>query len=155
MLPVTLRRRPANSHPNSYAWNSPLDLLSDEIDQWFGRAINSDTTELTAAYPVDIREDKDAFYVDAEMPGYAKDEIEITLENGVLQISAQRQRESDDNENGQSHHIRERRYTRVARRFALPTTVDEQKVDAKLADGVLRLTIAKREEVKPKKITVS
>jgi HSP20 family protein len=52
------------------------------------------------------------------------------------------------------NHLRERRYSRVARRFTLPDSVDDQKVDAKLSDGVLHLTLHKKAEVSPRKIEV-
>jgi len=106
-----------------------------------------------AAYPVDIREDDAHFYVDAEMPGFGKDEIDITFENGVLSITAERKVEQEQQNKGETH-LRERRYTRIQRAFKLPTAVDENKVDAALKDGVLHLTLDKREEVRPRKIQV-
>lgn len=128
----------------------PVDVF-DELSRaltknWF------DEGEATGlgAYPVDIHEDDDHVYVDAELPGFNKDEVEVTLENGILRINAQRKSEQ---QKGQPH-LTERRFTRVSRAFSLPTPVEEGKVDAKLTDGVLKLTLDKREEVKPRTIQV-
>src|SRR5687768_6083877 len=113
---------------------------------------------LLAPYAVDVREDGDHIYVEAELPGFKKDEIDITLENQTLTISAERREERDGNGDGArkgEHLLRERRYTRFLRSFTLPPTVDEQSVNAKLSDGVLTITLNKREETKPRKISVS
>lgn len=144
----------------------PLDLVSRE----FGSAINRllgarDVGEVGgfAPYGVDVREDADHIYVEAELPGFKKEEIELTLENATLTINAERreQREQKKEKGGNGgqavegeYLLRERRYTRFSRSFTLPPTVDEGKVDARLADGVLTITLNKREETKPRKIAV-
>jgi len=112
-----------------------------------------------APYAVDVREDGDHIYVEADMPGFKKDEIDITLENQTLTISAERREQNNGGDGANpkkgEHLLRERRYTRFLRSFTLPPTVDEQTVNAKLADGVLTITLNKREETKPRKIQVS
>ena len=105
----------------------------------------------TAAYPVDIHEDENHLYVEAEMPGFNRDDVNVTLENGLLTIAAERQEQPK--REGETH-LNERRYRRVQRSFTLPNTVDEDNVAAKLEDGVLKLTLNKKEEVKPRKIEV-
>ena len=132
-------------------FDSPFDLLSDEWGRMLRNGAQNTDDVFTAAYPVDIREDADHVYVDAELPGFKRDEIEVTLEDGILTIRAERKIESDPKSQA---HLTERRYTRVARAFTIPTRVDEGKVDAKLDSGVLRITLNKREEVKPRKIEV-
>jgi HSP20 family protein len=107
-----------------------------------------------APYGVDVREDADHLFVEAEMPGFKKDEIEITLENQTLTISAERKEETKGGQNGGDYLLRERRHSRFLRSFTLPPTVDDQKVDAKLNDGVLTITLNKREETKPRRIQV-
>ena len=110
---------------------------------------------LLAPYAVDVREDGDHIYVEAELPGFKKDEVDITLENQTLTIAAERRHEA---KNGDAKKgdllLHERRYTRFLRSFTLPPTVDEQTVNAKLTDGVLTITLNKREETKPRKIKV-
>ena len=142
MLPVT-RRNVAS------VWSDPFDLL----DRFFGPSAesgNGGTGDLVGRYPVDIHEDDHHVYVEAEMPGFGREDIEVTLEDAVLTISGERK---VDEEKGEQH-LRERRYTRVNRSFTLPSTLDESAVEASLSDGVLHVTLNKREEVKPRKITV-
>ena len=126
-----------------------------------------------APYGVDIREDADHIYVEAELPGFRKDEVDVTLENQTLTIAAERrsehqlQREPRNSGGGGGREgngggagdggqwlLNERRYTRFLRSFTLPPTVDEGSVQAKLNDGVLTITINKREETKPRKVKV-
>ena len=107
-------------------------------------------------YGVDVREDQDHIYVEAELPGFRKEDVDITLENQTLTITADRKIESKpaDQKKG-DYLLRERRHTRFQRSFNLPPTVDEQTVNAKLTDGVLVIKLNKREETKPRKITVA
>jgi HSP20 family protein len=105
-----------------------------------------------APYGVDVREDADHLYVEAELPGFRKDDVDITLENQTLTISAERE---DQKEQKGELLLNERRYSRFLRSFTLPPTIDEKSVDAKLADGVLKITLNKREESKPRKVTVN
>ena len=107
-----------------------------------------------APYAVDVREDNDHIYVEAELPGFKKDEVDVTLENQILTISAERREGGSTDPKSGEHLLHERRYTRFLRSFTLPPTVDEQTVNAKLADGVLTVTLNKREESKPRKIAV-
>src|SRR4029450_9163513 len=89
-----------------------------------------------APYGVDIREDADHIYVEAELPGFKKDEVDITLENQTLTISAERRQEEKKGDAGKGDMLlHERRYTRFLRSFTFPPTVDEQSVNAKLNDG--------------------
>lgn len=106
-----------------------------------------------APYGVDIREDGDSLVVEAELPGFKKDEIDITLENQTLTISAERKDEQREEKKGE-YLLNERRYSRFLRSFTLPPTVDEKTVNARLEDGVLTVSLNKREETKPRKITV-
>ena len=108
-------------------------------------------TSLTGAYPADITEDDEKVYVNAELPGFTKDEIDVSLDDGVLSISAERTPEEFEG----TEHLRERTYTRVQRRFRLPSAVDDKKVQAKFENGVLHLEMKKHESQKPKRIELS
>jgi HSP20 family protein len=138
----------------------PFELAQRDFDHLLGRLFNGSQTQdggaRLAPYGVDIREDQDHFYVEAELPGFKKDDIDITLENQTLTISGQRREEvkKGDEQKGELL-LNERRYNRFLRSFTLPPTVDEQSVNAKLSDGVLTITLNKREESKPRKISVS
>lgn len=133
-------------------FDNPLQALRD-----FDRVVNRmwDTVEEgvgTTSFPVDIREQDDKLIVEAELPGFAKDQIDVSVEQGVLSIEAQR--EARETKNDGKSHLHERRSTHYARRFTLPSAYDTNHVEASLADGVLTLSLNKREESKPKKIEV-
>jgi HSP20 family protein len=150
MLPAMLRR-PELARGAS-GWSDPFDILERELSRGLQRGGNGEEP-MIAAYPVDIREDDRHLYVEAELPGFRKDEVGVTLENGILTISGEHEPEQEKQQQGQNH-LSERRYNRVQRSFTLPTPVDENNVDAKLEEGVLKITLNKREEVKPRKIEV-
>lgn len=104
-------------------------------------------------FGVDVREDVDHLYLEAELPGFKKEDIDITLEKQVLTITAENKASTEEKKG--DYLLRERHQTSVSRSFKLPPTIDEGKVDAKLVDGVLHLTLNKREESKPRKISVN
>ena len=139
----------------------PFEQAQREFDHLLGRFIGerqgngSQGGAPLAPYAVDVREDADHIYVEAELPGFKKSEVDITLENQTLTISAERSEEKkQDGQKKGELLLHERRYTRFQRSFTLPPTVDESTCDAKLADGVLTITLNKREETKPRKISV-
>src|SRR4051812_44677105 len=165
----------------------PFELAQREFDNMLGRFLGGyggRTGEAHAAlapYGVDVREDADHIYVEAELPGFRKEDVDITLENNTLTITAERSEEHTNGRGGNGNGngngggqqaqvarqqqqgqqpggspqgnwlLRERRYNRFQRSFTLPDSVDEQTVNAKLNDGVLTITLNKREEVKPRK----
>jgi HSP20 family protein len=133
----------------------PMEAMQREFDTVLGRFLqpNAGGGGPLAPYGVDVREDADHIYVEAELPGFKKEEVDITLENQQLTISAERG-EKADGKKGELL-LNERRYTRFLRSFTLPPTVDEQTVNARLSDGVLTVTLNKREETKPRKISVA
>jgi len=137
----------------------PFELLGRDFEGMFNRWLGTregQGGQALAPYGVDIREDQDHFYVEAELPGFKKEEVDITLENQTLTIAAERKSENKQGGDGQKAELllHERRYTRFLRSFTLPPTVNEQSVTAKLNDGVLRITLNKREETKPRRINV-
>ncbi|MFA9477083.1 Hsp20/alpha crystallin family protein [Phycisphaerales bacterium AB-hyl4] len=135
--------------------DTPFDLLQREIDRAFDRAWGNAPDAGyggVASYPVDIHEDANNVIVEAELPGFTKQNIDVTMEQGVLTINAHREMKQDQEKT--ERYLHERRYTRVSRSFRLPTPVDESKIECKLNEGVLTIHLPKREEVKPRKIEV-
>lgn len=134
----------------------PFEAMHREFDSVLRGLFGSQTngSQRLAPYAVDVREDADHIYVEADLPGYKKDDIEITLENQTLTISAEKHEQKTEEQKGE-YLLNERRYDRFMRSFTLPPTVDEKKVDATLNDGVLSITLNKREETKPRKIQVT
>ncbi|MFQ6102819.1 MAG: Hsp20/alpha crystallin family protein [Candidatus Glassbacteria bacterium] len=101
---------------------------------------------------VDIFEKDDEITLKAELPGLTKDDVNISIENGSLTITGEKKRENEfSDENCQRI---ERSYGKFQRTFSLPSTVDSSKVNAVFKDGVLSISLGKKEEAKPKKIEV-
>src|SRR6476620_4009051 len=134
----------------------PFEAVQSEFNNLLGRVYGNQRNDggHLAPYAVDVREDGDHIYVEAELPGFKKDDVDVTLENQTLTIAAERREESKpggEGGNGKKGDLllHERRYSLFLRSFTLPPTVDEQTVNARLADGVLTITLNKREETKP------
>jgi HSP20 family protein len=144
-------------------WDPFRDLTSiqEEINQMFDRVFGRRETgerregglAATAWAPsVDISERKDAFVVTAEVPGIKPEDIEVTLEDGLLTIKGERRMEEESSD--QQYHRVERRYGSFRRSITLPSQVQADAIDASYLEGVLRVVVPKAESAKPKKITV-
>jgi HSP20 family protein len=107
----------------------------------------------TWAPAVDIFEQDGNVVLKAELPGIDPKEVDIRLENNVLTLRGERK--VDDEVKRESYHRVERAYGTFSRSFTLPSVVDQEKIKADYHDGVLTLTLPKREEAKPKQITVN
>ena len=101
---------------------------------------------------VDISETESEYAIQTELPGVKKQDVKVTVENGVLMIQGDRRHEPG--EGVKKYHRVERAYGRFVRTFMLPDTVDESKVRAEYADGMLNLRLPKSEKAKPKQIDV-
>ncbi len=101
---------------------------------------------------VDIYEDADRIVVKAELPEMDLKDIQVKIEDGTLRISGERKLEHEEQRD--RYHKVERVYGAFHRSFTLPNTVDQEKVKATYDRGVLRVTLPKKEETKPKQITV-
>src|SRR5438034_10810451 len=108
----------------------PFDQMQREFDglmnRFLGGRESNDGGGYLAPYAVDVREDADHLYVEAELPGFKKDEIDVTLENQTLTISAERKSEQKKEGNKGELLLHDRRYSRFLRSFTLPPTVDDQ-----------------------------
>jgi len=199
----------------------PLDLARNDINgmlRLFGRGLFGDDIDAGALaslanYGVDIREDANHVYVIADLPGFRKEDVDISVDNGTLTITAERREEvavpppgsqqgrggqqgqgqqsqgqqgqgqqgqgqqgqasqqqqqqqqqqtetassqQGQQEDGQGEYLlRERRIQRFVRSFTLPPNVDDRHVQARLENGVLTVTLNKREESKPRRVQVS
>jgi len=101
---------------------------------------------------VDILEDDKEYNVRVELPGVKKDQVKVSVENGVLSISGERKYEKE--ENNRKYHRIERAYGNFQRSFAIPDDADPAKVAAEFKDGILTVRLAKDEKAKPKAIEV-
>jgi HSP20 family protein len=101
---------------------------------------------------VDITEDDKEYLIKAELPEVKKDEVKVTVENGVLTISGERKFEKE--EQNKRYHRVERAYGSFTRSFSVPDDADAAKVGAEFKDGVLTVRLAKSEKARPKSIEV-
>jgi len=102
---------------------------------------------------LDLSESAEAYFVEMAVPGLKAEDLNVTIENGVLTVSGEIRQNQESKE--RNFHRVERRYGRFSRSISLPTTVRGDAVEARLEHGLLTLHIPKAEEVKPRKITVN
>lgn len=139
-------------------WSPVRDLAAIEIDRlnrMFEAAFTGEPLAgATWVPPVDIYEtpEKDVI-VKAELPEMRRDDIKVTFENNVLSIEGER-RAADNVQRDQYHRV-ERGYGTFRRSFTLPATVDPARVSAAYQDGVLTITLPRREESRPRQIQVN
>ena len=101
---------------------------------------------------VDVKEDENNFYVIAELPGISKEDMHVEVENNRLSIRGERKFEKQEEK--ENFHFVERSYGSFFRSFTLPRNVNPDAIEAEYKDGVLSLTLPKREEVKPRSVEV-
>ncbi len=145
--------------PELSRW-SPFERLSslrDEVNRFFEGASSGSTRDAGLftewAPALDVLQDRDSVYVKVELPGLKKDEIDISVHEGMLSVSGERKQESEAGEAGSFRS--ERFFGRFHRSVALPATVDNSRVTASYKDGLLVVTLPKAEEAKPKQIEVN
>jgi len=102
--------------------------------------------------PVDIVEGKDKIHLKVELPGFKEDQVNLTVEDGLLTIRGERKfnRENKD----ENYHRIERSYGTFVRSFTLPNSIEQTKIQATFSDGILNIEMPKREETKPKQIQI-
>ncbi len=135
-----------------------LSTLQNRINRVFGDirfpALDADADLSTTAWApaVNIFENEEEVSVTADLPGVRKEDVEITLENNVLTVKGTRKLENEEKRD--NYHRIERAYGSFTRSFTLPNTVDGEKIFAEYHDGVLQIHLPKREESKPRQISV-
>ena len=135
-----------------------LEEVSDRLNRMFARPSTPRTTGKETMVvadwtpSVDISETEGEYQIKAEIPDVKKEDVKVTLEDGVLTIQGERKYEKE--EKGKKYHRIERSYGSFVRTFSLPDVIDEEKVKAEFKDGVLNLHLPKSEKAKPKAIDV-
>lgn len=134
--------------------NSVLHQFNNEIARLFSRDFDDFPALSNAQWvpAVDVNETEDTYLIEADVPGMAPADIEVTLEKGVLTLKGERKSEKAAEEKG-ARHV-ERSFGSFVRRFSLPDTADAESIDARVEQGVLRLTIKKKAESKPRRIEI-
>ena len=136
-----------------------LEEMSNRLHRMYNRPAPPQTNGKEAivvadwAPSVDVSETDGEYQIKAEIPDVKKEDVKVTLENGVLTIQGERKFEKE--EKGKKYHRVERSYGSFVRSFTLPDLVDEANVKAEFKDGVLNLKLPKSEKVKPKAIEVT
>ena len=131
---------------------NPFDLLNQEVNRLFGDFGRPTWPALATGYPqVNIWEDENHLYAEAELPGMQLDQIEVFVSDNN-QVTIQGERKPEEIQG--TWHRRERGFGKFSRVVELPYDVDADKVEARFEHGVLRLTLPKAEHVKPRRIRV-
>lgn len=143
-------------------WPVQGDQFQNELRQAFDRFFRSDLDQNTAddsavvtsqwVPRVDIKEDKDRFVLYADLPGIDPDDIEVSMDKGILTIKGERASESTQDTDRFTRI--ERSYGSFHRRFALPDSADPEGIQARGRNGVLEIVIPKRAEAAPRRIQV-
>lgn len=144
MLPVRFSNEPLVGRSIRQSLLEPLRAVESLMEDFEG---------VGGRMAIDVREESDRYLVEADLPGFTKDDLDITFEDGLLTITAEKKQETEDAKD--TYHIRERRVGRFTRSLRLPRNVDPSTVQANLRDGLLTVTIQKHESAKPHKINVS
>jgi HSP20 family protein len=129
-----------------------MNRLFEESARGLGRGQEEDWVMGAWAPAVDIYEKGTDVVLKAELPGLDPKDVDIRIENNVLTLKGERKIEDEIKQ--ENYHRVERAYGGFTRSFTLPSTVDTTNVKADYKDGVLRITLPKREEAKPKQIQV-
>ena len=131
---------------------APANRLSTLFDQFFDDAFTPFAPLASPAWgatPLSMWEDEDAVHVEIDAPGVSEKDVELTIHDGDLILRYERK--SEEKKGGYDT----RTYGRFEQRLSLPTAVDPDKVEAKLANGVLTVTCPKSEAAKPRKIAIA
>jgi HSP20 family protein len=130
-----------------------MNRLFEESARGLGRGHEEDWSLGAWAPAVDIYEHGNDLVLKAELPGVEAKDVDIRIENNVLTLRGERKVDSEVKQ--ESYHRVERSYGAFTRSFTLPSTVDTANVKADYKDGILRITLPKREESKPKQIQIN
>jgi HSP20 family protein len=140
--PETRSLAPAFGRP----LRSPWAGLESEIDRFFESALSGSTgAPLDHRFPVDLYDDKDHTYVRAELPGVSREDINVEMVEDYLTIQAARKQTTGDREESFS----------FSRSVSIPDEVQADKVTAAYEKGVLMVTLPKKEEAQPKKVSIA
>jgi HSP20 family protein len=135
-----------------------IDSLQRNINRLFSDASSSrrerqEGADAVWAPPVNTYEDKEGFSLSCDLPGMDQKDVKLNLDKDTLTISGTRKLENDDKR--ENYQRVECVFGTFSRSFTLPATVDSEKIEAHMENGVLKVRLPKREESKPKQISIS
>lgn len=134
---------------------SNLRDVHNDLDQWFADWLPQSASRRANSWipATDVVEQDDRYVIKADLPGFKNEDINMTLHDGMLTIKGERREEKDEQNEGRLHRV-ERYHGTFTRRIALPEAADTERVSATNRDGVLEVTIQKRETEQPKRIEI-
>lgn len=125
--------------------------FSNLLDDFFNDVVQSDTGRMYVP-SMDVSETDSHYHIRVSLPGMKKDDINIDLQDRRLTISGERKEETEDKDT--KHHVQETRYGRFERPIMLPNNINQDKIDARFEDGILKLDVEKKEKQVNKQIKV-
>jgi HSP20 family protein len=128
------------------------DEMNRTLSRWFGREEGEEPRPRRWMPALDVTETKDAYLIDVEVPGLRPEDINVTVDQGMLTIQGERR--SEEEKADRSYHRIERHYGSFRRSISLPRDVDASRVQATYQNGVLRLEVPKIESGQLKRIEV-
>jgi len=137
MTKLTRYTRPAEL----FDWSGMLDNFFTDTPLW-----------QTTTPAVDVQENEKEYLMEVELPGLSEKDIELKVEENLLTISSKKEESKEEKKDG--YLLRERKRSEFCRSFVLPQDIDREKIDAKLASGLLKVVLPKTEKAQPKKIEV-
>ncbi|MEJ2124604.1 MAG: Hsp20/alpha crystallin family protein [Alphaproteobacteria bacterium] len=142
-------------------YSDPFQVLRGEMDQLFDSFLGGGfptprmLSRKNALVPhLDVKENDTAILIEAELPGLAEGDVDLTLQDGILSITGEKKFEQSEEKD--NYHVMERRYGSFQRMLRMPDTVDDEKVEAKFDKGILKVILPKKPEAirQPRKIDI-
>ncbi len=136
--------------------NHPFQAFTDmqrDVDRLLNLLPESFSNAQAWVFPTDVRETAEALEYSVEVPGLRPDDIELTVENGILTVAGEKKAEQKDDRDD-AYRLVERRYGRFERSFRVPTNVDANAIEATYTHGVLTVRLPKAEEARPRRIEI-
>ena len=128
------------------------DRVNNLLGGWSDQSGKDQLTSGTFVPPVDVYEDEHSLVLKVEIPGVSEEDLNVSQENNILTIKGERKFEKEEKE--ENFHRIERRFGTFTRTFRLPVTVDAEHTQASYDRGILKITLDKRAEAKPKQIKI-
>ena len=130
-----------------YNRGTSLPTLSNVLENFFDTdVVNFLGTDVTSTIPaVNVKETNDAYKVDVAAPGLKKEDFKINLENNILTIKAEKETKQEEKDENNKFRRKEFSYTSFQRSFSLPDIIEEEKIQAKYENGILCITVPKKE----------
>ena len=141
---------PANGTTTT-RYRDPFSVARDLLgwDPFYG-SVRPAASAFSPAF--EVKETNDTFVIKADVPGVAESDLDVSVHNNVLTVTGARA--AEERKEGESYALYERQFGSFSRSFSLPDMADGEKIEAKLENGVLMLTIGKKAEAKPRKIAL-